>query len=109
MAREGGVVGAAHGPASVLAVLALCSAPLALAVPLRASVADRELGTWSVVAAVLGLLLLTGAMGPGLAGGLCQRATALVLSGWVALAAVRLGGATVSTFAKVPREDRLPG
>lgn len=108
-AREGGRLDAVHGPASVLAVLALSCAPLALAVPFRASVAHRELGTWSVVAAVLGLVLLAGAMGPAMVGGLSQRGAALVLAGWVAVAAVRVGGVTVSTFPKVPREDRLPG
>jgi hypothetical protein len=108
LAREGGSLEATHGPAAVLGVLALASAPLALAVPFRASPAHRELGTWSVLAAGLGMVLFAGAMAPGLAGGLSQRGAALVLTGWVALAAVRVSGPAVSTFPKVPREDRLP-
>ena len=108
VARDGSRLEAVHGPASVLAVLALACAPLALAVPLRASADHRELGTWSVVAAVLGLVLLAGAMSPGLAGGLCQRVAALVLSGWVAVTAVRLGQDRVPTLPKVPQWDRLP-
>ena len=91
VAREGGRFDAVHGPAAVLAVIALCCAPLVLAVPFRANAAYGGLGTWSVAAAVLGLVLFALAMAPGLAGGLCQRGAALVLCGWVALAAVRLG------------------
>lgn len=108
-AREGGRLEAVHAPAAVLAVLALGTAPLALAVPIRAAGRYGALGTWSVTAAGLGLALFAAAMAPGLAGGLCQRGAALALSAWVALTAVLVATrGTASPLPKVPREGSLP-
>ena len=89
--REGGPLNPVHGPAALLAVIALAGTPLVLAVPMRATTAHGALATWSVVASVLGLALFALAAAPGVTGGLCQRGAALVLTAWVAVAALRLG------------------
>jgi Protein of unknown function (DUF998) len=91
MAREGGRFDPVHGPAALLAVIALACAPLVLAVPWRAGTAYGALATWSVIASASGLALFALSTAPGLLGGLCQRGAALVLTAWVASAAVRLG------------------
>jgi len=98
VAREGGWLDAVHGPAALLAVIALACAPLVLAVPLRADAAYVALASWSVAASVLGLVLFALAIAPGLAGGLCQRGAALVLTAWVAGAAWRLGHSPVAVL-----------
>jgi hypothetical protein len=103
-----------HGAASVVAFFTILGAPLVLARPFRDHPDWRNLATYSITTAVLGVLLLFGYVSTAETSwnGLTQRIFLSVPLAWIIVVGVRLSRAPADTTPQprstVPRPPRAP-